>query len=199
MFKVAMTGCGPNVAQYAATDPKYKSKFYMDRKAMQSFEISAKYEPKNYKVFGVCTPSVAAAGKYGKDNSATDYGTLSLTGALDCSVAMFGYGIYGGVSVYFVLDIYKDYAQATFGANVYIAAGDKEDPFLTGGITVEMSEWSFGCCWRRQKRLKVDLSFEVDVWFLPTFSYAAVLFNTKFGIIEPRSCSNKVIEGCECE
>jgi len=195
VFELGFKTCGPNPLQYFARDPYTKS-FYMCRSAMQGVGFSAK--AKFGKVFGVCTPSITGSGYMGRDNSCTLMGSLGISGNLDCQVEMFGYGIYGGAGVSFTVEIYKGFAQGVFAVDVYIAAGDKKDPFLTGSLTVEMSEWSMACCYKRQKRLKVDIGFEVDVWWLPTFSYNAVLYNAKFGSREPVGCSSAQMSGCDC-
>ena len=158
------------------------------------FEAKAKFG----KVLAVCTPSITGAGYLGRDDSCTMMGSISISGNLDCEVGMFGYGIYGGAGVGFGVEIYKGFAQGVFSANIYIAAGSKDDPFLHGNVKVEMSEWSFACCFRRQKRLKVAIGFTVDVWCLPTFSYNADLYNAKFGGSEPRGCSSEALSSCSC-
>lgn len=196
VFKIAVESCMPDPIQYFTTDPDY-GKFYMCRSAMMSVGFSVSYEAKT-KVMGFCTPSITGSGKFGHDNSCTMGGSLKIEGSLDCAMEMFNYGLYGSATVSFELEIYGGYAQGTFAASVMIAAGNKKDPFLGGAFDVELSEWSMGCCYRRQKRFKATLQFVVDVWFLPSVSYSAVMYNAKFGTPEPRGCSADVLAGCEC-
>merc|ERR1712127_28779 len=118
-----------------------------NRAAGQGIGFSTK--AKMGKVFGICTPSITASGYLGRDATNTLVGQLGIAGNIDCELEMFGYGIYGGAGVGYELEIFKGGAgagaQGTFSANIYIAAGDKKDPFLKGAITAEMSVWSYSC------------------------------------------------------
>lgn len=192
-LSLTISRCIANPVQFAATDSNGKQ--YMCPTAQQSFGLSV--TGSFAKIWGVCTPSLTVAGVYGHDASCTTYGALSLTLALDCAVDMWFWAIHGGGSVELGLEIFSWGAQAYLEGKAYLAIGDKDDPWVSGSVAVKMSEWSFACCARRQRRLTVHLSLEVDLWWLSA-SHNSDVYNSKFGSLTPSSCDQAVLDKCDC-
>jgi len=192
-LSVTVSRCYPNPVQFAATDTNGKQ--FMCRKAQQSFGLSA--TGSFGKLWGYCTPSLTAGGEYGHDASCTQYGELSLTMGLDCSVNMWAFTVWGGGSVKLGLQMYSWGAQAYIEGKAFLGVGSKGDPWLYGSIAVKMSEWSFACCAKRQRRMQVFLALELDLWWLSA-SHHAELYNSKFGPYTPTGCEQSVLDACDC-
>lgn len=192
-LSLTISRCGPNPVQFAATDTNGKQ--YMCPTAQQSFGLSV--TGSFSKIWGVCTPSLTVAGVYGHDASCTTYGGLSLTLALDCGVKMWFWHVWGGGSVELGLEIYSWGAQAYIEGKAYLGVGSKDDPWIHGSVAVKLSEWSFACCARRQRRMQVFLSLEVDLWWLSA-NHHSELYNSKFGAYTPTGCEQAVLDKCDC-